>query len=221
MRQVSAVIFDMDGLMLDTEKVYYRINAQTAKELGFNDFTPEFYEQFIGSGNDLYRKGIYEQFNDDQLATDFLELADQRLEYALLNEPIDKKPGLIHLLEYLQEEDIPAVVASSTNRQLVDGILAHTDLRPYFKAVVGGDEVPTTKPEPDIFLKATEYIEFSREEILVLEDSLNGVRAAEKAGMRVVMVPDIIEPDEEAHAKALAVLDDLFEVTALIQKSRK
>lgn len=216
MHKISAVIFDMDGLMLDTEKIYYRVNHQTASELGFDGFTVDFYKQFIGSGDEGYRAGIYEAFGDDNLAERFLDEADRRLEQVFLKEPIDKKPGVIELLDYLRQEEIPAVVASSTNRRMVDAILDHTGIVDYFSGIVGGDEVAQAKPAPDIFLKAADMLNCPKEEMLVLEDSLNGIRAADKAGIHVVMVPDIIEPNDEAREKALAIYSDLFEVRDVI-----
>lgn len=212
MRKISAVIFDMDGLMLDTEKVYFKINRETASELGYVDFTADFYKQFIGCGDDKYREGIFEAFKNDELAERFLKLSNERLEEAFLDKEIDKKPGLIELLEYLQAEGITAIVASSTNRYLVDAILERTSIRKYFADVVGGDEVKAAKPAPDIFLKAAEYADCPKEAMIILEDSLNGVRAAYTAGIDVIMIPDILEPNDEAKEKAFAIFDDLHEV---------
>lgn len=216
MTAIRAVIFDMDGLMFDTESVYYRINHDTAKELGF-EMTKDFYRQFIGSDNRHYEKGVYDLVGDDALAERFLKLSYQRLDDEFLKGHVDYQKGLIDLLEQLQAWKIPAVVASSTKREMVDHLLTKLKVRNYFAGVVGGDEVHYAKPDPAIFNKAASLFDEEKDSMLVLEDSLNGIRAAHAAGIRVAMVPDLVAPNEEAQEKAVAILDDLHEVIPYIE----
>lgn len=218
MTQVKIVIFDMDGLMFATEKIYYKANQKTADNLDM-DFSLDVYSQFIGMGDKDYQAIMHELYDDKELLDEFFIKSNKVLEYLLLNGPVDLKPGLIDLLEYLEKENIPAVVASSTNRDLVNQLLERLDVRKYFKDVVGGDEVRQAKPDPAIFNKAFEKTGMkSKEEALILEDSKNGVLAAYDADIPVVVVPDLIEADEEVREKALAVLPDLHAVIRYIEE---
>lgn len=208
----------MDGLMFATEKIYYKANQKTADSLEM-DYSFDTYAQFIGMGDKDYRATMRELYDDQALLDNFFIKSNKVLEYLLMNGPVDLKPGLIELLEYLKQEKITAVVASSTNRDLVDQLLDRLDVRKYFKDVVGGDEVERAKPDPAIFNKAfSKTGKQDKQEALILEDSKNGVLAASGAGIDVIMIPDIIEADEEAREKALAVLPDLNAVIDYIEK---
>lgn len=214
---VNAVIFDMDGLMLDSEKLYLETNQEVAAEMGF-EFTLEFYTQFIGSDDRIYREGVHELLQDEEFANEFLEEAQRRLHEKFYAGEVDLKPGLIELLEYLTENDIPAIVASSTHLDMVKHLMDIKGLTHYFKSMTGGNQVETAKPEPEIFLKAAETLDVQKSEMLILEDSLNGVRAGYAANIPVIMVPDYVKPDDEAREKTVAILDDLFQVKAYISQ---
>ncbi len=218
MTQVKAVIFDMDGLMFATEKIYYKANQKTADNLDM-DYTFDTYAQFIGMGDKTYQATMRELFEDQELLDEFFVKSNKVLEYLFLNGPVDLKPGLIELLKYLKQEKIPAVVASSSNRDLVDQLLNRLDVHKYFKDAVGGDEVERAKPDPAIFHKAFSKTGIkNKEEALILEDSKNGVLAASGAGIPVIMVPDLIEADEEAKEKSIAVLQDLNAVIDYLEE---
>lgn len=218
MAQVKTVIFDMDGLMFATEMIYYRANQKTADNLDM-EFSFDVYAQFIGMGDKDYRAMMHELYEDKELLDDFFIKSNKVLEYLLLNGPVDLKPGLIELLDYLEKQKIPAVVASSTNRDLVDQLLERLDVRKYFKDVVGGDEVERAKPDPAIFNKAFSKTGIqNKKEALILEDSKNGVLAASGAGIPVIVIPDLIEADEEVEEKAVAVLPDLNAVIEYIEE---
>lgn len=218
MKQVRTVIFDMDGLMFDTETIYYKANQKTADNLGM-EYSFDTYAQFIGMGEVDYEATMRELYKDEDIIEDFFVKSYKVLEYLLLNGKVEMKEGLIELLEYLKKEKIPVVVASSTRRELVDQLLERLDVRKYFKDVIGGDEVERAKPDPAIFNKAFEKTEIlNKNEGLILEDSKNGVLAAADAEIPVIMVPDIIEADEQTKEKTIAVLSNLKEVIDYIEE---
>lgn len=207
----KAVIFDMDGLMFDTEKIYFKANQQTADRLGL-DFTKDFYLQYVGASDKELFNGMYDHFDDDEKVSQFIDQSNADVHDMFASGPIDKKEGLMELLDFLKANGIPCVVASSSEKWLVEEITSRNGVKDYFVDLVGGDEVDRAKPNPDIFLKALEKLGSEKPETLVLEDSLNGVRAAYAAGLPVIMVPDILEPNEEAKEKALAVEANLQEI---------
>lgn len=221
MKQVKTVIFDMDGLMFATEEIYYKANQKTANHLGM-EYSFETYAQFIGIDYEVEKAMMREFYTDHQVLEEFFIKSKEVLEYLFLHGKIELKKGLIELLDYLQQEDIPAVVASSTERRLVDQLLDRLDVRDYFKAVVGGDEVEQAKPDPAIFNKAFSKTGIdNKEEALILEDSKNGVLAATSANIPVIMVPDMLAADAEVKEKTLAILPDLKAVIDFIDEINK
>ena len=220
MNKVKTVIFDMDGLMFDTEKIYYRANQQTADTLGL-EYSFDVYKKFIGAGDDIYVNTMHEMYDDHDLLGRFFEQSRAELQHSFLNGPVDMHEGLIELLDYLKANDIIAVVASSTHREMVEHLLNRLEGGHYFQNVVSGDEVPTAKPDPAIFnLAFSKTGVENKEEALILEDSVNGVLAAYGAGIPVIQIPDMIELDEETKGKTLAILPDLHHVIEYIEEKK-
>jgi len=207
------VIFDMDGLLLDSEPLY-RVTWQTASaELGF-PIDDEFYAHFVGRGNDeaerLLRKKFGDAFPLDEFRTRWRRDWNERIDRS----PVPGKPGAVALLDLLDEQGIITALATSTPRPLAVRCLG--DLAARFRVLAFGDEVEHSKPAPDLFLLAASRLGFPASECLVLEDSEAGVRAARAAEMAVIMVPDIIEPSPEIAALALHVCRSLEEVWPLL-----
>lgn len=211
MAQIKAVIFDMDGLMFDTETIYYQANQKTADKIGL-PFDYAFYEKYIGASDEDFFQALYAEHDEKALVDQFVKQSREDIVEDLLNSPLPKKAGLDELLAFLKEKEYELIVASSTERHLVDALLKKAGVAHYFDGVVGGDEVKNSKPDPAIFLKASEKTRASKEETLILEDSLNGIRAAYAAEIPVIMVPDLFQPNEEATEKAVAIYSDLLEV---------
>jgi HAD superfamily hydrolase (TIGR01509 family) len=218
MPQIKAVIFDMDGLMFDTESIYYKANQKTADELGL-PFDYPFYEKYIGASDEDFFAAIYEANDDKKLVDAFIKKSREDWVDYLLNVSLPKKKGLVELLDFLREKGCTLVVASSTERWLVDQLLKKAEVDHYFDGVVGGDEVERSKPNPAIFLKAWEKTTAKKEETLILEDSLNGIRAAYDAGIPVIMVPDLFEPNDEAKEKTVTIYEDLLEVKEYVKQN--
>ena len=220
MQKVQAVIFDMDGLMFDTEKIYYQAGQETADTLGM-PYSFTVYQKMIGAGDLEYQTMMQKMYQDHELLEHFFEMSAHKLEELLLNGPVEKKPGLLEVLAYLKEQNIPMVVASSTQREMVEQLLTRLKVRKYFKAVVGGDEVPAAKPAPDIFQKAFYKTEVAhKEKVLILEDSKNGIRAAARAEIPVILIPDLVAPDAEMKEKAVTILPDLHHVIDFIENKK-
>ncbi len=208
MSSIEAVIFDMDGLLLDTEPISQLAWQMAGRELGLV-IPPSISLQAIGRNakgiKTLFRAKLEETFPIEL----FLEKANIYYGEMLREKPAPVKPGVFELLDYLEMEAIARGVGTSTRRELAEHKLASTGLAERFEFVVAGDEVENGKPAPDIFLRVAELLSIAPEKCLVLEDSEMGVRAAIAAGMIVFMIPDLIEPTPEIRRMADGIYESL------------
>lgn len=213
-RPLGAVIFDMDGLLLDTERLARQAWQQALADWGYT-VPDDLYLSVIGrtavSTREVFRQGLGPDLPLDEV----IRRKDQYLA-ALYAQAIPVQPGVFDVLDYLDTWGLPRAVASSTVRARVLFKLERTGLLDRFPVVVGGDEVPHGKPAPDLFLAAAQRLNVVAAACLVLEDSDAGVGAAVAAGMRVVMVPDIKPPAPASRAAAYRVVASLHEVIPLL-----
>ena len=208
---IKAVIFDLDGLLLDSEIVAFKVYEELGKRFGFEITLPDFMQNICGQP--LRRNVAY--VNDRfQLPWELEEAVEEvlRVEKKILDEGVDVMPGARELLAFLKENNYKTAVASSSARARSMRLLEQHDLVKYFDDFVFGPEVEKGKPNPDIFLKAAEKLDIAPENCLVLEDSQAGIQAAYSAGMRVICIPDLKYPTEEYVQMATAVKESLFDV---------
>jgi HAD superfamily hydrolase (TIGR01509 family) len=212
---VRGVIFDMDGLMFDTERVWQRAWAPTLEHFGYGP-KPGIDVATRGTTgavfDDILRSFLGDDVDADAFWEYFSGIADETFARR-----IDKKPGLDELVDFLADEDIPCGVASSSSPEQIAHHLRMTGMEGRFTVIVSGKEVPHTKPEPDIFLESARRMGVDPGSTLVLEDSFNGVRAGVAGGFITVMVPDLSEPDDEMRSLYTRCCADLFEVRDLLK----
>jgi HAD superfamily hydrolase (TIGR01509 family) len=208
-RKPGAVIFDMDGLLLDSEPLY-RVTWQTAAaELGCL-IDDDFYSQFVGRGTDEAELILREHFGDALPLDEFRIRWKREFDERLSREPLPHKPGAVALLDRVDGRGIPKALATSTPRALATRCLGSLNSR--FSIFAFGDEVAQSKPAPDLFLLAASRLGVRPDDCLVIEDSEAGVRAAHAAAMAVIMVPDLVEPSPEIAAMAIRVCRSLDSV---------
>jgi HAD superfamily hydrolase (TIGR01509 family) len=212
-----AVIFDMDGLLLDSERVALACFAQAAQALGVA--WPEalglsLVGLNVADSNRRILAALGEDFPIDALRAGF----DERYDGAVRRGEIPLKPYVRELLDYLEAQRIPCAVATSTRRVRAETKLAHAQLLPRFKALACGDEVRRGKPAPEIFELAARQLGVEPRDCLALEDSNAGVRAAMSASMRVVMLPDLLRPDADIRRLGVACVDSLKDVLFALQR---
>jgi HAD superfamily hydrolase (TIGR01509 family) len=214
---IEAVILDMDGLLLDTEPVARRAWTRAAEEHGYS-ISDELYIELVGrDARDVARKLIAafgEGFPIEKCRTRRDELYDSDISA----HGIPLKPGVIDILDYLAAAHMTTAVATSTYRDLAIQKLHRAGIISRFDVIVAGDEIRRGKPFPDIFLATSNRLGLVPESCLVLEDSLAGVQAAHQANMTVIMVPDLIPPNQEVRTMAYAVTDDLKEAKGVVSK---
>lgn len=215
MSGIQGVLFDMDGLMFDTERLGREGWLQAAAHLHIN-IPEQVIAAMRGTGVECCRA----MFNRAIPGELYDKAHEIRLIYAekwIETHGVPVKPGLRELLEFLRQEDIPAVLATSTPRERAEHWLNLAGVKGYFAASVCGAEAVRPKPAPDIFLAAASAIRVNPARCVVLEDSHNGLRAAKAAGCRAIMVPDLTPAPAPEEGLWDAWAEDLEQVIVLMK----
>ena len=213
---IKAIIFDMDGLMIDSERVTFECYQEILKGMNLT-MDEEFYKTLLGKP----LKGIYQRFYDvygndfpiEDVIKDVHALMAKRFE----TEGVPIKTGLKSLLEYLKENNYKTIVATSSNRDRVDTILSQAQITDYFDDSICGDEVTKGKPNPEVFLKSCQKLGVNVDEAIVLEDSEAGIQASYDAGIKVICIPDMKYPEKQYEDKTFKILKDLNGVTEYLK----
>jgi HAD superfamily hydrolase (TIGR01509 family) len=213
-RPVKAVVFDMDGVLVDSEGLFRDAMMQVSREQG-RDLPHAVFMRLVGGPRDQNRLVVLEHFGADFDFETWVAAANARA-LARMAEGLALKPGVIALMDYLESAGLPMAVATSAGRSAVDRELGPAGLIPRFGAIVTRDDCDRGKPHPDPFLIAAERLGVAPEACLALEDSHNGVRSAAAADMMTIMIPDLLEPTPEIAALCVAVLPSLHDVRRLI-----
>ena len=215
---IKAVLFDMDGLMVDTESLATEAFIHSAKKQGY-DMTKE--ETLFVLG--FTTKSIYEFWenyfkNSDVSGKQLVDDHYKYIENILFTTGPRKMPYIEELLKYLKDSNYKVAVASSSNMNHIINNMEKTGLKKYIDEFSSGAEVENGKPAPDVFLLAAERLGVKPEECLVLEDSKAGVIAGSSAGAKVIMVPDMFSPDDECREKAYKIVGNLGEVISVLEE---
>ena len=207
----DAVLFDMDGVIFDSEAKVLECWKVIADKYGIEGIEAQCYA-CLGTTREKTKEIMLEHYGADfpydSYKTEMSELFHSRYGGGRL----PKKAGVVELLKFLQTHNKKVALASSTRREIVEQELRDGGLISYFDAVICGDMVEKSKPEPDIFLKACEVLGVEPTRAFGVEDSYNGIRALAAAGIPAIMVPDLMDPTEEMRTLATAILPDLFAV---------
>ena len=215
---IKAVLFDMDGLMVDTESLATEAFIHSAKKQGY-DMTKE--ETLLVLG--FTTKSIYEFWenyfkNSDVSGKQLVDDHYKYIENILFTTGPRKMPYIEELLKYLKESNYKVAVASSSNMDHIINNMEKTGLKKYIDEFASGAEVENGKPAPDVFLLAAERLGVKPENCLVLEDSKSGVIAGSSAGAKVIMVPDMFSPDEECKERTYRIVGNLGEVISVLEE---
>lgn len=208
MAGLSAVILDLDGLMIDTERVARRAWKQAASDFG-HTMDETLFSEMTGRRREDVRTVVMEALGDEFPYAEVRQRRDDYFREAIEHKEVEPKPGLFHLLGTIEELGLKLAIATSGHREVTFLKLSAIGLRDRFETVVCGDDIEHGKPAPDIFLDAARRLGVPPSHCVVLEDSDIGARAADAAGMRVIVVPGLESPAEDVMTSAWRVLPSL------------
>ena len=214
---MKAVIFDMDGVLLDTESVCKICWSRAADEYGIENIQDAFTKCVGQNTNDTmtvlapYCNGKVEPKKFYERTSELFHVVENEVGLKLM-------PSVVECLDFLKSRNLRLAVASSTRFESVSRQLKNAGIIGYFETITTGDKVEHSKPAPDIYLKSVESLSLSPSECVAVEDSPNGVRAAVAAGIKCVMVPDQIQPDDEMRKSAWRIINSLSELPPVISE---
>jgi HAD superfamily hydrolase (TIGR01509 family) len=212
----QGVIFDMDGLLIDTIPVYVEAMTRAGIEVGHHVSRKHLLSLIGLLGQELQERLVHD-WGQQFPVEDFLQNTGKHLS-TILDKGAPLKKGAAELIEYLSSVAMPLAVATSMKKKDAEHQLELANLRHFFREVVGRDEVERSKPHPDLYLKAASLLGFEPHTCIALEDSFHGIRSAHRAGCMVVMVPDVLAPTEETRSLCTGVASDLYEVRTILQR---
>lgn len=216
----KGIIFDMDGLLFDTEMVYCEAHTRLAPKFGLSGYDEAYYLSYVGCSDKELHEALYRDFSHagKEQVSAFIEASYTEVEALFLAGKVPLKPGAKELLTYFKGKNIPCVIASSNLRRFIDILVKTANIDSFFVDIVSSEDVQRAKPDPEIVLKAASVLGVAHSECLMFEDSANGIKAAFDAGVDVVMIPDLIPPTAALEAMAVTVLASLHDVPDYLEK---
>lgn len=203
----KGVIFDMDGLLFDTEQIWQKNWRELAIEFGQTPH-PNFPRSITGTSGQMMQDVIAKHYPAIDAAAFMKECKKRVHDDVMVFVP--EKPGLHEILEFFHQKGVKMAVASSSNTEVIINNLKKSDVFQYFEVILSGQDVEHGKPAPDIFLLAAEKLGLAAEDCYVFEDGINGVQAGIAAGCATIMIPDTLEPTEECREKCAGIYESLL-----------
>lgn len=213
---ISAVIFDMDGTMIDTE-IIKENGWKYAGDCQNIVITNEIVSEMRGTNKEYSKELLckkFENINFDQLYNDRNKFVEN---YIKIN-GIKEKEGLTEIIQFLKSNNYKIAVASSSEQESIERYLRKINIFNCFDVIIGGDMVKNGKPDPEIYLKAVEKLNVPKEQCIGIEDSNSGVLSVYKAGIRAIMIPDLEQPTEEVKNILFKKMDSLLDVIKLLER---
>ena len=218
MNRFKAVVFDMDGVIFDSERIYRMMEHRQAAVYGLPDEKVEPFCELIAGGTKETNRIHFENMFGTKI--DYMEFragVNAGVDAYGRDPGFDVKPGIRELLAFLKEEKVLVALATSTAAERAEYHLKRHGLYEYFDRIIYGNMVAHGKPEPDIFLRACEELKVEPAEAIAVEDSVNGIVSASRAGLYTVMVVDLIRPNETVREHADEILENALQIRELFQ----
>ena len=208
--KIKAIIFDMDGVIFDTEMIYLKVWSEVFEKYGYK-MTKEMYASVLGTGRENVKKVFLNHFGSDLKTDDMYIEKDENLAKEI-EKGVPLKLGVYEILKYLKEDNFKIALATSAISKRAFKQLKQANIESFFDVVICRDEVIETKPNPEIFLKAADKLMVKPEQCIVIEDSSAGIEAAFNAGMIPIHVVDLKEADEKILNNSYKSFNDLNEI---------
>lgn len=216
MKDFDAVVFDMDGVIFDSERAVMNCWLKLADKYGIKNIEKP-YLACTGTTVQKTKQIMLEAYGDDFPYDEYAKEASRMYHEKYDGGRLPMKSGVIEILDFLKSNGKRIALASSTRKETVINQLRDAKILDYFDEVITGDMVTRSKPEPDIFLLACEKIGVEPNRAYAIEDSYNGIRAAYRGGLKPIMVPDLLPADQEMREKAEEVIDNLDNVVLYLR----
>ena len=216
MNKIKAVLFDMDGVIFDTEREYLQEWNEIFEKYGYK-MKKEIYVSVMGRGRKKVKEIFKENFGNDLPIEEMYIEKDKMLKEAIENNKVPLKQGALELLEFLKKNGYKTALATSAKKDRVKSQVTHAKINNLFDAIVCADDIVNSNPDPEIFLKAAEKVNIKPENCVVIEDSEAGIRAGFNAGMIAFHVKDLKEADESIKKYCDKNFENLIEIKKYIE----
>lgn len=217
---MNGVVFDMDGLLLDTENVFIRFFDEVGKEMGYDDVASTC-KSAIGKNSQGTKEVFNKKYGENFFYDDFRKKASAKIYDFYEKNGMPIKKGAVEILKYFKSKNFKIALATSRGFKNAKYMLTKSNLYNYFDKFVFGEEISNGKPMPDIYIYACEKIGLKPSECYAFEDSINGVKSATLAGLKTIMIPDVLKPTEEIKDLLYAILPSLDCAIKLIEDEDK
>ncbi len=216
---IKAVVFDMDGVIFDSERLYRKHWKISGLEIGISEVEmEEVCNMLAGATKEVNSIRMKERYGNDFDYMSFRKITMDRMDEDIRENGIAVKAGVVELLEYLREKNIKIGLATSTDKVRAEGNLRNAELYEYFDNMVFGQDVDKGKPSPDIYIRACENLNILPEEAIGIEDSINGMKSSYTAGLYTIMVIDLIQPTEEIKNNySHKIFDNMYQVLDMLK----
>ena len=216
MKNVKAVIFDMDGVIIDSEPIHFEVDMQTMREFGVNISKDEL-NKYVWTTNEYMLNDLINKYKIQKSIKEILEYKMELTIRRIKETKINAISGIHELLISLKHNNIKTAIGSSSPKELIITVIEKFQLGKYFNCIVSGDEVKEGKPKPDIYLEVSKRIGVNQEECIVIEDSRNGVLAAKNAGMKCFGFRNVNSGNQDL-SKADIIVDSIRNIDIEIIK---
>ena len=213
--ETKLIIFDVDGVMIDSERIWCESFEKAARQLNLEYDGKKLFLNIVGKSGEDARKGLELYLKEK---TDLYRDLAHEIGFESLRKDVPVKPGLYELLEIIDQLNLKKSIATSTRNYLTEERLTKINVYDRFDYILCGNEVEHKKPNPEIYLKVLEHFHIQPEEALVLEDSYFGVEAAYRAHIPCIMIPDLLPATEKQKEQTVCILKDLYEVADYLKR---